>query len=137
MEINISEKGKLEINIHGLLEHLSPEAKIDFIDRLSCENAIIRHVADQIFEGATEFRSCGGDYETGPEPTTELGKARREVWKNADRLSLEEIDRLQRQLKYAQEKEKEYSDWAWKMWHAWPEEYICSRPEKQNYNQNK
>lgn len=120
--MKINKDGQLEIDICSLLDSLSAEDKLQFIETLSCEDAIIKHVADQIFDGFTENVYCGREGFL-IEPQTPLMIARERVVKFADETAQKEIDRLKRFAKNQEEQAKKYSDLYWELYYNWPKGY--------------
>lgn len=121
--MKINKEGKLELDICELLDSLPEQDKLSFIESLSCEDAIIKHVTDQIFEGFTENLYYGG--ECGKvEPQTPLELARERVIKFADETARKEIARLKRFAKNQEEIAKKYEDRYWVLWHKWPQGYL-------------
>ncbi len=88
--------GMMTIKIDYLLDAMSDYDKLDLAQRLSCDDAIIQHVADQITEGSTEDGSSGGRiYPPSASPTTPLDKASRQVAKASGEIARKEIERLE------------------------------------------
>lgn len=114
--MKINKDGKLEIDILTLLESLSDDYKKEFIESLSCEEVIIKHVADQILTGWTENSYCG---RTGfnVEPRTALELARAEVIKLAPEVAQQEIERLKRFAKQQEEFANKYRDDYFELYH--------------------
>ena len=92
------EKGQLRINIHALLDNMTDEERLDLIDTLSCSDVVIKHVADQIITGYTDYGSCGWKGHT-ESPYTPLDKATRQVAENSSEIAKEEIQDLMRMIK--------------------------------------
>lgn len=98
MHITIK-NGDLSIDIITLLDHLDDQAKIRMIDTLSCEEAIIKHVTDQILKGWTEEGSHGHeDLVAKADPCHQLEIARREIAKRANEVARAEIVKLEHVL---------------------------------------
>jgi hypothetical protein len=116
-------QGKLTIDISDLLDSLSPEDKIELIETLACQDAIIKHVADQILTGWTENCYSGG---TGYsiEGHTPLDSARKRVIELAPEVARQEIERLKRYAKNQEEIAKKYEDRYFALHYAWP--HHCS-----------
>jgi hypothetical protein len=95
----------LVLPLWKLMEMLSEDDKLEVADYISCENSVIKNVADQIVEGYTESGSYGSK---GYDPITKypspLEKARRQVANNASEVARYEIDRLTSYI----EMQKEY-----------------------------
>lgn len=107
--ITINKDGKLEIDICELLDRLSEGKKIELIESLSCQDSIIKHVSDQILTGWTE-NAYSGRIDYAIQQTSPLGKARQRVIELAPEVAREEIDRLKRFAKNAEEQQKKYED---------------------------
>lgn len=101
MKINFT-KGTLEIDLHTLLESVAPEHRVDLIESLSCDEEIIRHVADQIISRWTESSYSGSSWVTAPSDDTcscALDVAWRRVAKASGEVAKREIERLESALK--------------------------------------
>jgi len=93
------EQGSLKIDIQDLLDNLSEEHRLQFIEYLACQDAVIKHVMDQILDGWTENACCGPLLCTAsPEPRFGLDWAKREVARRAGEVAAEEIRRLEKAL---------------------------------------
>ena len=120
MDAKINKDGKVEFHICDLIDALDSQSKIDFIESLSCEKEIVKHVMDQVLDGWTENMYNGDDYDAKPELTSTIGQARARITSTAiDDLKDREVARLRRYLAQTQEQNKLYQDWAWKMFHGW------------------
>lgn len=98
MKVKI-EKGILCVNVADLLDNLDDEVKEDLIENLSCQDDVIKRVADQIFDGWTERCSYGPkSCSASEEPRNGLDYAMRKFAK-VDELAKKEIERLEESLK--------------------------------------
>ena len=98
--------GKLEIEVCDLLREMQNEKIIELIDVLSCEDAIIRHVSDQILTGWTELMSHGGESFTAQSNDafeTPLSIARRRIAISSSEIAEKEIERLKATIKRYEE----------------------------------
>ena len=73
-----------------LLELMSEDDKVEFMQSLSCHDSVIKHVADQIIHGCTEDGFHGSIAMVDDNPSTELQKAQREI-----AMSLSDIARME------------------------------------------
>lgn len=97
--------GRLSLDIIWVLENLTNEEKVDLIETLSCEDAVINHISDQIIRGYTDQIYCGlRSLTISPDPTTALDKAIREISKASSELARKEIERLEEELKNVNKK---------------------------------
>lgn len=99
MEMKLNEDGTLSFNvdIYEFLDSLSDEKSIELAESLSCQNAVIKHVTDQLFDGYTE-NGCHGAKVYGDLPTTQLELSQEKVRKLGNRLLIKEVERLRRRL---------------------------------------
>lgn len=84
-----------------LIELISEDDKVDFMQSLSCHDVIIKHVADQIIHGCTDGGYSGSETMISESPSTPLQEARREIAINANDVAKKEIEGLQRALEYS------------------------------------
>jgi len=109
--------------LSSLLESMSDESKIILIETLSCESAIIKHVADQILTGWTENSYCGASGYGEVNHLSPLDEARRKVAKGASEVSEKIISELEWRVKREKELAQKYMDAYFVLYHAWPEGY--------------
>jgi hypothetical protein len=121
-------KGQLTIDISELLDSLSDEDKIELIETLACQDAIIKHVADQILTGWTENCYSGGT-SYAVEGHAPLDLARKRVIELAPEVAREEIERLKRFAKNQEEDAKKYMDKYFKLYHDWPRDSFHLMPK--------
>lgn len=100
MTLSYNKDYKLEFDFHELLRLVKDEEKVRLIEDLSCDEAIIKHVADQILDGFTEniysgAEECGASHN----PFCALDKARREISKRSSQIAKMEIEKLEKALK--------------------------------------
>lgn len=99
MTLTYNKDGKLEFYLRSLLECVSEESRVELIEFLSCDEAIIKHVTDQILDGWTENLYAGAsECGASPNPYNALDKARREISKRSSEIAKEEILKLERSL---------------------------------------
>jgi hypothetical protein len=121
MNVKFNDKGELVINFWDALEYLPTDQKLKLIETLSCNEEIIKHVADQLLEGFTQNTCCGADNSGEVNPTYQLNIQRRRIAEMAGEVAKKEIADMLRNLERAKENEKKYSDKYWKLWHSWPQ----------------
>lgn len=101
--------GKLSFDFHDLLDRVSPADQVGLIESLSCSDAIIRHVTDQILTRWTENGYCGAERCTaapdtdGPVIVPALDWAARTVARRSGEIAAREITRLEDALRRANE----------------------------------
>lgn len=99
----------ITLDISKVLKGLSEDDIQHLIEDLSCEDRVIKNVADQIIHGCTDKGWHGGKTFKA-EPSTALDKAIREVAKNASDVSEQEIESLKRKVKMKEERIDELWD---------------------------
>lgn len=99
MEMKLNEDGTLSFNvdIYDFLDSLSDEKSIELAESLSCQDAVIKHVTDQLFDGYTE-NGCHGSKRGGDNPSTQLELSQEKVRKLGNRLLIKEVKRLRGKL---------------------------------------
>jgi hypothetical protein len=98
-------EGKIEFDLHDLLQDVSIETKLEMLESLACDDQIIKHVADQIITKWTENCYSGGAAcVAGAEPRFGLDWAWREVAKRSGEVAEREIERLEDAIKYKDER---------------------------------
>ena len=101
-----------KVNFYDMLDSLSDEQSLSLAESLSCQDAVIKHVTDQILEGCTEngFHGyVGGDVL----PSSELELSRERVMSLGNRLLKDEIKRLRARL---EDKNNHYES-GWNAYH--------------------
>ena len=109
MTLEYNKDGKLEFDLHSLLSCIKDESKIELIESLSCDDAIIKHVTDQILDGRTENMFCGASvYEQSDTTYYALDKARREISKRSSELAEQTIEGLEKTIARQKQELEEY-----------------------------
>src|SRR3990167_7060633 len=119
-----TENGNMIFNIADLLDELTGDAHLELIESLSCQEAVIKHVSDQLITGYTEngWSGAKGCSET---PHTALDKAIRAIAENSGEIAKREIENLVSLIK---SKEKFLSE-AWAENKALKDKYIFEREQ--------
>lgn len=82
MDARLTENFSVEIPLEEVFRELGGEGKKRLIEVLSCEEEVIRHVADQIIDGFTENFCSGASYypeKSDREKCSATERARREI----------------------------------------------------------
>ena len=87
----------LTINIVDILTSLSEQQEQQLIEQLSCSEAIIKHVSDQIIHHLTE-NGFSGYVSGGAGVSTSLDSAVRNIAKANSEIARREIESLERNL---------------------------------------
>jgi len=101
MNVNY-DNGKIEFHLRDILSLVSDEQKADMIQELACEDAIIKHISDQIIDKFTENISSGYSNTYAavePDENFPLDHAWRRVAKASGDIAKREIERLEEALK--------------------------------------
>tara|TARA_R110000851_G_scaffold89994_2_gene196335 strand:+ start:541 stop:909 length:369 start_codon:yes stop_codon:yes gene_type:complete len=109
MKITISKYFSMEFSEpNELLELIEDEDKIHFLQSLSCNESVLKHVADQIMYGCTEDGYHASIGEVKSKPNTSLQNAVRLMSKNFSEIANSQITELELKLK---ELEKSNNEW--------------------------
>ena len=96
--------GNLQLDLHGLLDSVKEEDLNEFLETVSCNDKVIKHVTDQILDRWTENCYSGGAACTADaDAKWGLDKAWREVAKRSGEVAKREIERLEDALKMRNE----------------------------------
>lgn len=87
----------ITVDYFELIERMPASEKIQLAEQLSCEDAVIKHVTDQLLGGWTENGHCGST-SSSDLPRTELELCQERLGKIGNRLLRNEIKRLRRKL---------------------------------------
>lgn len=110
MKLTINENVSIEISDPSdLFEMMSSEEKSELIESLSCQDEVIKHVADQIIHGCTE-NGRHGWLSGGAAPSTPLSVAVREIVMASSDLARKEIESLERMVEIANKRNDELWD---------------------------
>ena len=118
MKITISKYFSMEFSEpNELLELIEDEDKIHFLQSLSCNESVLKHVADQIVHGRTEdgYHSSIGEAKSAP--NTSLQRAVRQIAKNSSAIADEQIAELERKLKELEKSREEWRNKYYDIWH--------------------
>lgn len=121
-------KGTIEIDISELVEAMTPEQKRAIAMQLGAEEYLIRATVESLVAGGF-FEDDGVwwfDDRTLTELRAKLAPMMEEVAREAIRGLLQQVSRISADW-------KRDHDWAWKLYHAWPEGYWRSRPESSGF----
>ncbi len=99
MEIN--NDGNLILDVNDIFDSVPSESIPELIERLSCSELIIKHVADQLLEGWTE-NGYHGSISSGLNPSTEICIARDKIAKGANDVAVARIKELERAVESAE-----------------------------------
>jgi hypothetical protein len=98
-------EGKIQFDLHDLLQYVDKETKLEMIESLSCDDTIIKHVTEQIINKWTENCYSGGSNCTASsEVHLGLDWAWREVAKRSGDVAKREIERLEEAIRYKDER---------------------------------
>lgn len=122
MQIEFKE-GKISFDAYGLLSEMSDEQKLDFVERLACEDVIIKHVADQIFDGLTENGHSGSSIIGSPNHSSPLMDAQRRVAIESGEVAKREIESLKFKHEHCHEQKEKYMDAYFELLHYAEEKF--------------
>lgn len=111
MTLKYNKDGKLEFELHSLLECAKDQTKIELIESLACDDAIIKHVVDQILDGWTENCFCGAvSCEQTDTAYYGLDYARRQIAKRSSEVAKNTIEELEKTIARQKQELAEYHE---------------------------
>tara|TARA_R110000787_G_scaffold238339_1_gene344610 strand:- start:71 stop:439 length:369 start_codon:yes stop_codon:yes gene_type:complete len=119
MKITISKYFSMEFSEpNELLELIEDEDKIHFLQSLSCNKIVFKHVADQIISGWTENGYHGSIGEVQSTPNTIIQNAVRIIAKNASAIADDQITELEIKLKEVEESNSKWQRKYYDLYHG-------------------
>jgi hypothetical protein len=115
---------KIEINLDDIMESVSDEERARYSELLVVNDSAMTAAVDLLIHGSTNangFWRCESNREW-------LEPHRARVIERLDAIMFEAPSGAITRRLNAEEQEKRLGAWAWKMFHAWPEEHHGSRP---------
>lgn len=106
----INGNGEVILDVLDVFYNTSDAFKLELAERLSCEDAIINHVMDQVFNGTTENGYSGSEVIDNFRLSSALQQARERVRLQGNQLMIKELKRLREVL----ENRERYADTGWK-----------------------
>ena len=111
MKVRYTDNGEITVPLEDVLAQVKDDDMVALVDRLSCTEAVITHVADQITDGWTVHCSNGAEsYPVRAEPDTALQAARRKIAKMIGGVASGEIERLEKALEHSEARIAELQD---------------------------
>lgn len=105
----INGHGEICIDVMDVFYNTSDEFKLELVERLSCEDVIIKHVIDQVLNGSTENGYSGSETIDWQRVNSELQQARERIRLQGNNLLVKELKRLREVL----ENRRKYQDNGW------------------------
>jgi hypothetical protein len=121
MKTELSEDLKLTIDFNAVLDSLSDEARAALVRSASFSDQFIRHVVEMLATGSTEDGWWFDNQTTN--------RMRIVLLDRMDEISRETIRTLIQQRDQEKLSKESASNWAWDLWHRWPDDRIGSRPD--------
>jgi hypothetical protein len=112
---------KLTIDFEKVLNGLPHEQRAQLVRSAGFESSFIQNVCEMVASGATDD---GWWFDS--ETTNRMRLALKPLMADVAR---EAVGVLMQQLAQAKLEEKKASDWAWHMYHCWPDDRLNSRPD--------
>lgn len=111
MKLQVTKYMSIELTEpNELVELMSEDDKVEFMQSLSCHDSVINYVAQQIINGCTDDGFHGGVTSVSANPSTPLQNAQREVAKNSGDIARKEIESLEKALNNAVKSSDEWQD---------------------------
>ena len=100
--MKVNTEGKIEIDAQDIFDNLPKDSVLELIEKLSCSELVIKHVADQLLEGCTENGYCGYTC-ISLNPSAEINIARDKIAKGSDTTARNRILELEILVKRAED----------------------------------
>lgn len=123
----IIDRGKLILDMYDLVQGMDALHRADLSRYLVADETLFRAVLECVATGEYFSDSDDGAWWFGNQAVTELREKLKPMMSDIARKTVEEMA-AQRDRALAEEKSTR--EWAWAMYHAWPEGYGHRRPEK-------
>ena len=109
----INGNGEICIDVMDVFYNTPDRFKLELVERLSCEDVIIKHVIDQVLNGCTENGYSGSEVIDNLRLNSELQQARERIRQQGNNILVKEINRLRGVL----ENRCKYQDKGWNEYH--------------------
>lgn len=114
---------KIEIDLYDLFSELPREEQLALAHHLAIEDEIIKQVVSLLVDGHTENGSwtghCSGDVEE---------KARVTIVEKRQDVAAQLLKDVMHDRNVSKAEHQIMSDWAWKLFHSWPDHAWHQRP---------
>lgn len=127
--IGTVEDGELHINLTDLADALSPKARLELIRHLCADERLFSAVLEAVVDGEYHQDDEDGGWWFGDEATLKL---RQQLLPLMPKVAAEAVKKLVHDRKAAEETADRLKRWAWRMYNAWPLEYM-DRPELEGW----
>lgn len=114
IKMQVDDQGMMTINIFHLLELVPDDRLPELIESLSCAEAIIQHVCDQIVYGCTENGYSGSWCTNGD---TALQKAKTHIALNSSDVAKLKIESLELEIRCVKKNEEMYMNKYFDLYH--------------------
>lgn len=115
---------KIELDMYDLFTDLPKEEQLALAHHLAIEDDIVKQVVELLTKGQTDNGSW-----TGHVSNDAVEQARAAIVEHAKLAASEVVRNLITDRNKAEEDARRNSDWAWKLWHQWPEAHLNRRPD--------
>jgi hypothetical protein len=126
MTIGKVNKGTLEIDLHELVDHLSDDARTNLCRYLVADDMLFRAVLECVVDGRYHQDDADGEWWFGSDAVAAL---REKLLPLMDDVAIATIKALMTRAAREESLHRQYMDWAFKLYHAWPDVDRCPRPE--------
>lgn len=118
--------GTLSFDLHTLCEHLSEDARINLIRFLVAEETLFAAVLQAVVDGHYHQDDPDGEWWFGSERTAKLRETLLPLMSD---IAAKLVGEHAHQRDQAKLLERRANDWAWALYHAWPDGARRDRPE--------
>lgn len=120
------EDGKFTLDINEMVDLMSAESKAELIRYLCADSTLQQAVVDSVVTGSFFADEPGGYWSLGE---YDIAAMREKLLPLMGEVAREAVKREMTLRKNAEASDQRAKDWAWKLWHAWPDGHWDKRPE--------
>lgn len=125
MKIEVTKDGNMVIDLRVLVDAMSKDVRDELLKHLCADELLFGAVVDQLASGAY-FEDWWFDSKTVTEWRARLIELMPDVTRALVRSLIHDRDS-------AEAEKKRLNDWAYRLWHAWPDSHWRARPERPDW----
>lgn len=123
MKIEVS-NGKASFDVFEFLDGLEAEEKVKLAQSIGCEKDVIRSVVDLLLDDMTH----ADGYWIAHSADDTLEEQRVRILQKLDAVLFEVAKDCRHDRDNAEKLGRAYAEWAFKLYHAWPDQFLRSMP---------
>lgn len=121
----LDEKFNLTFNIGDVIDKLEPKQRTDILKLVGFDRQLFTSLVEMLASGVTED---GWWFDS-----RSMDKLREQLVPMMPQVCIEKVRGLIYERNSAEAEQKRCSNWAWRMYHSWPESALHLRPEMEKF----